>query len=495
MDAFSSYVFSEMPAHLIYVPEMRLVDRNDVFNTYKHIVETITEEDVERFSGYWPREEAIRKVLRHKIKFAAFSHCWLGTGEPTFQDMSEPRKDMSKKQAGYQKLTNFCKRALEYECDLAWSDTCCINKESSAELEEAIQAMFNWYRTSAICIAYLACSSSVTDFAQERWFTRGWTLQELLAPEKMKFYGRNWEPLSDERDDKHPVTTPGAEGSIPVTSSQPDVLTAVTRLTEIEDYDLTRFDPGIFRVQQRLRWASRRTTTRIEDMAYCLIGIFDVSMPITYGEGQRSWFRFMEIILQRCKSWDVFAWAGPWSPYSCAIPSSPKGYSALDVSSFIELRRSLDMGKLEGKVGQTPTNLRGDHAFTMTRHGLQMKMPLLPVVFDRTKQDVTIHAWIPGSYIRWSKPQDITVQVVCRQWVPQAEKYCVGLVNYNVGGLARSNTQYEICEGPLLCYFFTLPPNDHSWLRLQTENVVIIDHKGPPVRCECSFETIYFYGR
>ncbi|OJA12964.1 hypothetical protein AZE42_04715 [Rhizopogon vesiculosus] len=307
----------------------------------------------------------------------------------------------------------------------------------------------------------------------------------------MKFYGRNWEPLSDNRDDKHPnVPTPGVEGSMPITSSHADILASITSLTEIQEYDLTGFSPGVFRVQQRLRWASRRTTTRIEDMAYCLIGIFDVSMPITYGEGQRSWFRLMEIILQQCKSWDVFAWAGPWSPYSCAIPSSPKGYDALDVNSFIALRRTLDMGKLEGKVGQTPVHLRGDHTFAMTRHGLQMKLPLLSAAFGRTKQEVTIHAWTPGSYLRWSKPQDLTVQVKCRQWVPKAEIYCLGIVNYSVSGLARLNTEYEICEGPLLCFFFTLPPNDQSWFRLQTENVIIIDHKGAPVRCGCSFETL-----
>ncbi|KAG0702636.1 hypothetical protein DFH29DRAFT_491604 [Suillus ampliporus] len=315
MDAFSSYVFSSMPAHLIYVPEMRLVDRNEVFNIYKPAVEAITEEDLKEFSGYWTREESLQKVLRHRVKFATFSHRWFHTGEPTFQDMSKSRKDMLKNLAGYPKLTKFCEKAKEYDCELAWSDTCCINKDSSAELDEAIQAMFNWYRTAAVCIAYLACSSSVSDFEQEPWFTRGWTLQELLAPEKMKFYGRNWEPLSDNPDDKHPTATiPDVEKS--TITSPPDILTAITRLTEIGSSDLTGFSPGISRVHQRLRWASKRTTTRIEDMAYSLIGIFDVSMPITYGEGQRSWFRLMEIILQQCKSWDIFAWAGEWSPFS-----------------------------------------------------------------------------------------------------------------------------------------------------------------------------------
>lgn len=493
MDAFSFYVFSGMPAHLIHVPDMMLMNRDEVFNKYKDVVKAITEDDLEKFSGPWSREETLHKVLRDKVKFATLSHRWLDTGEPTFQDMSESQKDMSKNPTGYAKLTNFCEKAGEYDCELAWSDTCCINKDSSAELDEAIQAMFNWYRSAAICIAYLANSSTTLDFAQEPWFTRGWTLQELLAPEKMRFYGKNWEPLSEDLDDKHPrdsATPSKDEISTPITPSQPDILTAITRLTEIESRDLVSFSRGIDNVHQRLRWASRRTTTRIEDMAYSLIGIFDVSMPITYGEGQRSWFRLMEIILQQCKSWEIFVWAGEWSPYSSAIPRSPKGYEAFDIHNSTELIKALNMGKVKGIVGETPPGLRGDHAFAMTRHGLQMKLPLLDVVFDHPNQSATIHGWTPG-YLRRSESRDLHVRVTCRQRESNVETYRLGIVNYSPSGLAWRNREYEIREGPLLCFFFTLDPNDRSWLRLQTENVIVIDYKGTPVRCGCSFETVY----
>ncbi|KAG1856337.1 hypothetical protein DFJ58DRAFT_727171 [Suillus subalutaceus] len=120
--------------------------------------------------------------------------------------------------------------------------------------------------------------------------------------------------------------------------------------------------------------------TTSEDIAYSLISIFDVSMPITYGEGQRSWFRLMEIILKQCKSWEIFVWAGELSPYSSAIPRSPKGYEAFDIQNSTELSENLDMGKVERIVGETP-DLHGDHVFAMTRHGLQMKLPLLDVEF------------------------------------------------------------------------------------------------------------------
>ncbi|KAG1870792.1 hypothetical protein F4604DRAFT_849093 [Suillus subluteus] len=130
-------------------------------------------------------------------------------------------------------------------------------------------------------------------------------------------------------------------------------------------------------VIETLRWASRMTTTRIEDIAYSLISRFDVSMPITYGEGQRSCFRLMEIILEQCKGWEIFVWAGELSPYSSAIPRSPKGYEAFDIQNSTELSENLDMGKVERIVGETPPDLHGDHVFAMTRHGLQMKLPLL----------------------------------------------------------------------------------------------------------------------
>lgn len=475
-----------MPARLIYVPEMRVVDRNEVFGMYKPAVEALREEDLNPFLGYWSREETLRKALRNTIKFAIFSHRW-GSEEPTFLDMtSEPRKGTLKALSGYQKLTRFCGIAQQYSCELAWSDTCCINKESSAELEEAIQAMFKWYRTANICIAYLACSTNLVDFEKEPWFTRGWTLQELLAPEKMKFYGREWIPLSEDPDDKHPRAL---DNSVP----HDTILTTIIHLTEIAEYDLVDFSPGVFRVQQRLRWAARRTTTRVEDMAYSLIGLFDVSMTITYGEGQRSWFRFMEIILRHCKSWDVFAWAGPCSPYSGAIPRSPQGYGALDVSIHLELRKTLDMGKMVGKVGQSYSGIRGDHSFGMTRHGLCMKIPLIPIDFDREKNIATIHAWAPRSYL-WqrSTSQDLNVRVLCREWVPRAESYCLGVVNYSPDCLTRQNTEFEICDGPSMCFLFTLPPDDQSWLRLQTENVIIIENNKYSVRCGCSFETVIY---
>ena len=172
---------------------------------------------------------------------------------------------------------------LEY----IWIDTCCINKASSAELSESINSMFKWYRDAAICYAYLddvqlldhgpgpvPFFDEYGELAREyiaeeilataRWFTRGWTLQELLAPEKVRFYVTGWKFIGDKR------------------YLEP----TLSRITGVQT---AAFDVGIslnsFTVATRMRWASSRETTRPKDMAYCLLGLFDVNMPLLYSEG------------------------------------------------------------------------------------------------------------------------------------------------------------------------------------------------------------------
>ncbi|KIJ11861.1 hypothetical protein PAXINDRAFT_24901, partial [Paxillus involutus ATCC 200175] len=226
--------------------------------------------------------------IRNVAKYAIFSHRWLNEGEPSFQDMLQEQTPTG---PGYDKFTRFCKIANSYGCLFAWTDTCCINKESSTELEEAIRSMFRWYSNAHVCIAYLADSSSPEDFKNDVWFTRGWTLQELLAPKMVRFFGAGWQYLGD-RDDI------GNGGKFTA------LISAVTTIPVV---DLQRFRPGRDRVHEKMRWAARRKTTRVEDVAYCLLGIFDVSLTVAYGEGKQAWTRLMEAIIQGCDEWQVFA--------------------------------------------------------------------------------------------------------------------------------------------------------------------------------------------
>jgi hypothetical protein len=219
-------------------------------------------------------------------QYAILSHTWIANHEEvTFRDIMEGR---GKAKAGYEKLRFIAKQATLDGLHYFWVDTCCIDKGSSAELQEAINSMFRWYQKSKICYVYLSdvssgTSSSLTNtlsvslhqswrpaFLKSRWFTRGWTLQELLAPPSLQFFSREGTLLGDKMSLGVLIEQ--------VTSIPLDVLQG--------DYKyLLRYD-----VEKRLSWAAERKTTREEDAAYSLLGLFDLHLPLLYGEGRTKAF-------------------------------------------------------------------------------------------------------------------------------------------------------------------------------------------------------------
>jgi hypothetical protein len=186
--------------------------------------------------------------------YAILSHTW-GEGEVSYKDMTTDSSYKEKK--GYEKIKMTCRIARQEGILYAWVDTCCIDKSSSAELTEAINSMFLWYEKSKQCYAYLADLDSTSDWhsglAHCRWFTRGWTLQELIAPRDVWFYDKHWNYLCRKRREIHALES--------ITSIHQDVLQ----------------NSGVIHtksIAQRMSWASRRVTTRVEDEAYCLLGTY-----------------------------------------------------------------------------------------------------------------------------------------------------------------------------------------------------------------------------
>lgn len=170
--------------------------------------------------------------------------------------------------------------------EYVWIDTCCIDKTSSAELSEAINSMFAWYQEAKVCYAYLF---DVPDrpLKASRWFTRGWTLQELIAPREVIFYDGNWRNLGDR------------------TSLGP----RISQCTRIPESILSgEKDLDTFSTAQRMSWAAERQTTRVEDRAYCLMGLFGVNMPLIYGEREAAFIRLQEEILRISEDHSLFAW-------------------------------------------------------------------------------------------------------------------------------------------------------------------------------------------
>ena len=190
------------------------------------------------------------------------------------------------------KIRNFLTQAEKDGYEWAWSDTCCIDKTSSTELTEAINSMFRYYALSDVCYVYLAdvpaeAPKHASPFTSSRWHTRGWTLQELLAPQNVLFMSRDWTPLGNK------CTL--AEMLERVTS----IPTSVLRLEE---------DFATMSIATRMSWAARRTTTRVEDEAYCLLGIFGVNMPTIYGEGRNAFYRLQEEIVRSSVDTTLLVW-------------------------------------------------------------------------------------------------------------------------------------------------------------------------------------------
>ena len=195
--------------------------------------------------------------------YAILSHTW-DRDEVLFKEMMD---GTGERKLGYHKIQFCADQAWRDGLQFFWVDTCCIDKASSAELQEAINCMFRWYRGAAKCYVYLADVSTPaweTPFRTSRWFTRGWTLQELIAPESVEFFSKGGTGLGDKtslEQDIHTIT------GVPVSA---------LRGSPLSD----------FSVSERMAWMEKRETTRQEDKAYSLLGIFDVCIPLLYGEGR-----------------------------------------------------------------------------------------------------------------------------------------------------------------------------------------------------------------
>lgn len=288
--------------------------------------------------------------------YAILSHTW-GSDEVTFAHIPL-NKPSATTRTGYGKIIGACAQAQHDGLRYAWVDTCCIDKSSSAELSEAINSMYAWYKSSIVCYAFLedvSKSKLKSKFRRSRWFTRGWTLQELIAPQSLVFYDQEWVEIGDRSS--HAV-----------------------EISNITGIDLSVIQKGSGKsvqdccIAQRMSWASTRRTTRVEDEAYCLLGIFDINMPLLYGEGQRAFLRLQEEIMKVVDDDSILAWGfNPRTTFSSDMitieeigTSNPRGPLA---PSPLEFK---DCGDL-----QIFTNAAAP--FSMTNVGLQIRLPLIRV--------------------------------------------------------------------------------------------------------------------
>ncbi|KAL0932355.1 het domain-containing protein [Colletotrichum truncatum] len=241
----------------------------------------------------------LKEFIGHIPQYAILSHTW-GSNEVTLQELQRGSFSLQSRPA-FRKIEATCMQAMRDGLQYAWVDSCCIDKTSSAELGEAINSMYRWYQQSEVCYAHLEDvfdnrlvdkGISSSPFATSRWFSRGWTLQELIAPRHVEFYNAGWKKLAQKKD----------------------IVQHLEGITGIDEFVLKGGSPQRVSLGRRMSWAAGRKTTRDEDVAYSLLGIFDVNMPLLYGEGSKAFLRLQEKILRQSDDHTLFAWrANPQS--------------------------------------------------------------------------------------------------------------------------------------------------------------------------------------
>jgi hypothetical protein len=286
------------------------------------------------------------------ISFEILSHTW-ADGEVLFEDIrglnATTIPPHTKSKLGYKKVEACSAQAARDGFEWVWIDTCCIDKSSSAELSEAINSMYRWYRDSAVCYVYLADVPNNADiitkkekFRESRWFSRGWTLQELIAPRSVEFYGDQW-------------CSQGQKASLGTKCS---LEKEISDITKIPIKILGGSNSGS--VAQKMSWASQRKTSRIEDRAYSLLGLFGINMSLLYGEGNRAFIRLQEEILKISADESLFAWRG-----SRQTIFQRGGILAISPDDFVD----------SGGISSIHTTLRSN-PFTVTNRGLRLEVIL-----------------------------------------------------------------------------------------------------------------------
>ncbi|EXJ84345.1 hypothetical protein A1O3_05012 [Capronia epimyces CBS 606.96] len=306
------------------------------------------------------------KDIGPNTEYAILSHRWY-TEEITFQTLSAAQlKNIEEQSPQLDKIRGACARAEEKKLDWIWIDSCCINRDSSQELQESINSMFRWYQQARVCYTYLSDVEISTPSADlfdrletegqrggrpSEWFERGWTLQELLAPREMEFFDRHWQPMG----------------------TRAELTADISRITGIEARYLTGTEE--FRnasIATRLSWQVGRRTSKEEDIAYSLAGLFGIQFMTSYTEGIYEAFQHLQRKIISRPSFDesLFAWTAP----AGSLPPHNRSWAA---DQWGLLAPSIDCFEKSGDITvDGPSKRRPPSGITTTSEGVKFPMPI-----------------------------------------------------------------------------------------------------------------------
>ena len=304
-----------MPRVLIDTETGRLYDKTgqaaafEALPVYDELRSSMTtERDLER----------IQREVKEFYRYVMLSHRW-DYDEPLFQRVENISVYDLEASFANIKLQTFCRLAGTLGFHWVWSDTCCIDKNNNVVLQESLVAMFTWYRGSSLTIVYLrgvwSHSHGPGDLQRSIWNTRAWTYQEYVAAEVVQFYTEDWKPYLGLEILNH--------------KEDPGIIWEMEQAVGALTQELTVLLPGLDRIREKLYLASRRRTTLVEDIAYSLLGIFNVSIPVIYGEGNRAVGRFLEHILAGSGDVTTLAWTGRAGGYNSCLPPDLMVYDYL----------------------------------------------------------------------------------------------------------------------------------------------------------------------
>ena len=336
------------------------------------------------------------KVLEFRDEttdYAILSHRWVDPMEVDYEEMTQltmmafEEQTEIRDRSGYKKIVDTCKQAKKDGYKWVWIDTCCIDKRSSAELSEAINSMYRWYENAKICYAYLhdvlgSFPRKTNDARYSKsngwpeWFSRGWTLQEMIAPNDVQFFDKNWKFVG----------------------SKITLATTLTKITRVPEHILENgLNDNRPCVAQIMSWAANRTTTRVEDRAYSLMGLLDVNMPMLYGEGKKAFHRLQLETIRSSNDQSIFAWGQRSS-------SVRIGSILADDPSFFEDCSGMVLMDHDEFIEEFPelSSTSTDHlgVFTITNRGIQIWMLLYPYPDSNSIFRVFLPCWNEdGSFV------------------------------------------------------------------------------------------------
>lgn len=280
-------------------------------------------------------DDVWRQTVQKYFRYSTLSHTWEDQGEPEFRNVEKRSVDSLTESFPHTKLQTFCRKTHEHGYRWAWSDTCCINKAEQEVLAASLRSMYRWYSDSSLTIVHLkgvhtplrlefdlaALLDSVLDKLLEEfvhcwWNKRAWTLQEYFASRIIHFYTEDWKPylpIDIRYSDSNPTNHKHLRA----------IQRGMELVTKLDAVHLAALKPGPGEARQKLRLASTRDASKKEDIAYSLLGIFQVTIEAIYGHDEvpRALGRLLEALLTKSSDVSILAWTGKPSEYNSCLPA------------------------------------------------------------------------------------------------------------------------------------------------------------------------------